>query len=139
MAPSKSSTLILSNKTKYKNGTIYLTSHRIVFLSKDANISIPLFYLAFKDPKSINFILINTQLRPSYEIELYTAIYKTDLPPLPHYPAQFSLSTGKNCTKDQFLKKTMELLQLRYWDKPIIPKIEEKKVIEKMGIAGIKK
>ena len=132
-----------SYRKKYEltKGSIYLTSHRIVFLSTTASASIPLFYIngikevgVFK--KKIHFTLANTYERPSYEKELYTQIYKVELPPLPRYPMEFQIGV-KN--REEFIKKIKELLTIRYWEKPIVPKVEEKKAVASFGVQGIKK
>lgn len=76
-------------------------------------------------------------MRPNYEIELYTQIYKVEVPPVPHYPSEVHIQVSN---RDEFIKKLKELLTVRYWEKPIIPKIEEKKgTVASFGVQGIKK
>ena len=132
------SKLIIRKKFEYKKGSLYLTSHRIIYTSPNANIAVPLFYVGdIKETgvihKRINIRTINQYTRPQYEIDLCTLIYKVEVPPLSHYPNEFLLGVAK---RDDYIKKLKELLQLKYWEKPLIPKIEEKKSL-KSGISSI--
>jgi hypothetical protein len=113
-----------------------------VFILLNESVSIPLFYISgIKEigliKKKVAITFGNLYQRPSYEIELYTQIYKVELPPVPQYPSEVHVAVSN---REEFIKKLKELLTIKYWEKPIIPKIEDKKVaVASFGVQSIKR